>query len=183
MADLFISYAREDRTVAARLANRLQRAGFSVWWDRSLLAGDDIERVIDAEINNAKAVIVIWSANSAPSTWVRSVASAALAAKKLVPILVDEEMEIGSVHGRMVAGHVLHVGLVHVEVTDLAPVVAERKLLPEHDGVGVPRDVVQVGEQGAGRRCSVGINGLGRPGVKAQACDGQGGDKKAGNAG
>ncbi len=39
MSDIFISYAREDREIAGRLAGALEAAGWSVWWDSKLRAG------------------------------------------------------------------------------------------------------------------------------------------------
>ena len=39
MADVFISYARGDRSFAQAMATELAAAGFSVWWDRELSAG------------------------------------------------------------------------------------------------------------------------------------------------
>lgn len=39
MADIFISYANEDRDTAARLAAHLESAGWRVWWDRRIPAG------------------------------------------------------------------------------------------------------------------------------------------------
>ena len=39
MADAFISYAREDHDTAAKLAAVFEAAGWDVWWDREILAG------------------------------------------------------------------------------------------------------------------------------------------------
>ena len=39
MADVFISYASEDRNRVRPLAEALQSRGFNVWWDRSLPPG------------------------------------------------------------------------------------------------------------------------------------------------
>ncbi len=89
MANVFISYAREDLNFAEKLANRLSRTGLTIWWDRRLLAGDDIEAVIDEQIKSCDAVIVVWSSASLNSHWVKSEASAALALKKLVPVRSD----------------------------------------------------------------------------------------------
>jgi hypothetical protein len=36
-ADIFLSYARGDRQKAESLARALHDAGWSVWWDRSIL--------------------------------------------------------------------------------------------------------------------------------------------------
>ena len=61
MADVFISYAREDRPAAQLLARALEAGGRSVWWDREILPGKDFAELIGAELARAKAVVVIWS--------------------------------------------------------------------------------------------------------------------------
>ena len=43
MADIFVSYAAEDRDRAKKLANALQSSAWTVWWDRKLRAGVDFE--------------------------------------------------------------------------------------------------------------------------------------------
>ncbi len=49
MADVFISYAREDRQWVEQLARQLQAEGFSVWWDWDLLVGKRYRETIDTE--------------------------------------------------------------------------------------------------------------------------------------
>ena len=88
MADLFISYAREDRPTAALLAQRLEAGGRSVWWDREILPGKDFARLIAAELAQAKAVLVLWSPHSAESGWVRDEAREGLERGVLVPVLL-----------------------------------------------------------------------------------------------
>lgn len=89
MADVFISYASEDRPRIRPLAEALQERGFSVWWDRSLAAGHDYAAVIERELKNAKAVIVVWTQSSSVSTFVRDEAGRARDAGRLVPVLLD----------------------------------------------------------------------------------------------
>ena len=36
MADIFLSYKKEDRVIAQRLVAALRKAGKSVWWDDAL---------------------------------------------------------------------------------------------------------------------------------------------------
>lgn len=88
MADVFISYAREDRPFAARLAHALEAGGRSVWWDREILPGKDFTQLIGAELAQAKAVVVIWSPSSTQSGWVRDEAHEGLERGVLVPVLV-----------------------------------------------------------------------------------------------
>ena len=87
MADVFISYAREDRPFAARLAHALEAGGRTVWWDREVLPGKDFAQLISAELDQAKAVVVIWSPASTPSGWVRDEAQEGLERGVLVPVL------------------------------------------------------------------------------------------------
>lgn len=89
MADIFISYAREDRERAADLARALENRGWSVWWDRKIPPGKTFSQVIEAELEAAKCVIVLWSNNSVKSEWV--VNEAELAAKRgsLIPAIIE----------------------------------------------------------------------------------------------
>ena len=90
MADLFISYSRQDLDQIEKLAVALEAAGLSVWWDRRIRSGDSFDRVIEHAIADAKVVIVAWSRHSADSTWVRAEAGFALEHNKLVPVRLDE---------------------------------------------------------------------------------------------
>jgi tetratricopeptide (TPR) repeat protein len=89
MADVFISYASQDRDRVKPLAEALQSRRFDVWWDRSLAAGQDYADVIERELKAAKAVIVVWSNASASSTYVRDEAGRARDEGRLVPVMLD----------------------------------------------------------------------------------------------
>lgn len=89
MADIFISYASEDRGRVRPLAEALQERGFNVWWDRSLAAGQDYTAIIEKELKAAKAVIVVWTQSSTASTFVRDEAGRARDEGRLVPVLLD----------------------------------------------------------------------------------------------
>ncbi len=89
MADVFISYANENRDTARKLAASLEARGWSVWWDRKIQAGQTFDQVIERELETARCVIVLWSKESISSEWVKN--EAALAAERgvLVPALID----------------------------------------------------------------------------------------------
>jgi len=89
MADIFISYASEDRARVRPLAEALMERGFNVWWDRSLSAGQDYTAIIERELKNAKAVIVVWTESSSLSTFVRDEAGRARDEGRLVPVMFD----------------------------------------------------------------------------------------------
>jgi Tol biopolymer transport system component len=89
MADLFISYSREDQEVARRFAEGFERAGLSVWWDQSLNPGEAFDQVTEQALEQARAVIVLWSKNSVSSRWVRAEATQANADGRLVPVMVE----------------------------------------------------------------------------------------------
>lgn len=98
---MFLSHAREDRRVAARLVYVLAAGGRSVWWDREILPGRDFARLIGSALGQARAVVVIWSPASSCSGWVRDEAQEALRRGVLVPVLFNiDEPPIGyrSVH-------------------------------------------------------------------------------------
>ncbi len=89
MADVFISYANQDRESAHRLANALIAIGWSVWWDRKIIAGQSFDQVIERELETAKSVVVLWSEHSIASEWVKNEAAVALQRGVLVPASVE----------------------------------------------------------------------------------------------
>jgi hypothetical protein len=88
VSDVFVSYASEDRATAASVARLLADSGFSVWWDRNILAGQVYDDVIESELARAGCVVVLWSANSVGSEWVRNEAGVAADRGVLVPVLI-----------------------------------------------------------------------------------------------
>src|SRR5262245_36339247 len=90
MADVFLSYSSEDRPAAQAIAQALPARGRSVWWDRSIRAGEDFFDVIERQLDSAKCVVVLWSKASVASRWVRAEATEALKQGKLIPLLVNE---------------------------------------------------------------------------------------------
>jgi adenylate cyclase len=89
MADVFVSYARADEAVASRVAETLRGDGYDVWRDDELPAHRAYAEVIEERLKSAKAVIVLWSAESAKSQWVRAEADTARAAGTLVQASLD----------------------------------------------------------------------------------------------
>src|SRR5215475_4807104 len=89
MSDIFISYKREDRAIARKLANALESEGWSVWWDPKLRAGDDFDEVIAKVLDESRCVIVLWSQMSLKSKYVRAEAAEALEQEKLVPVAIE----------------------------------------------------------------------------------------------
>jgi tetratricopeptide (TPR) repeat protein len=77
LSDIFLSYGHSDVVTARRFAEGLERAGFSVWWDATLHSGDSFDAAIEAALRGARAVVVLWSAASVQSRWVRAEATLA----------------------------------------------------------------------------------------------------------
>ncbi len=94
MSDVFISYAREDRERAHAMAQALESRGLTVWWDRVIPAGRQFDEVIEQELDAARCAVVLWSADSAASKWVKAEAGEALQQDKLVPALLDTAVRL-----------------------------------------------------------------------------------------
>lgn len=94
--DVFISYARKNRPVAEQLAEGLNAGGLKVWWDSDLTAGSEFAAVIETKLLGAAVVIVLWSADSARSSFVRDESSRALKHDKLLPVRIEDiELPLG----------------------------------------------------------------------------------------
>jgi hypothetical protein len=87
--DIFLSYARTDRSRARIFAECLAEEGFNVWWDASLHSGETFDEVIERNLREAKAVVVLWSKASVASRWVRAEATLADRRNKLAPAIIE----------------------------------------------------------------------------------------------
>jgi hypothetical protein len=87
--DIFLSYARQDRSTARLFADGLVTEGFSVWWDASLRSGETFDEVIERNLRDARAVVVLWSPASVASRWVRAEATLADRRNKLAPAIIE----------------------------------------------------------------------------------------------
>jgi TolB-like protein/tetratricopeptide (TPR) repeat protein len=92
MAQVFLSYAREDREYAGRIARVLEQSGHSVWWDRRLDGGEEFSAEIEAALDAADVVLVAWSKESVKSRWVRDEAAVGGDSGTLVPVSIDGSM-------------------------------------------------------------------------------------------
>ena len=90
MADIFVSYSRTDRARVAPLVAALEAEGWSVWWDPAITPGQDFDSMIAAELDSARAVLVVWTPASVSSRWVRGEAREAADRGILVPVRFDE---------------------------------------------------------------------------------------------
>ena len=61
MSTIFLSYAREDKACAERLARVLEQARHEVWWDRHIGTGREFSAEIEAALEKAEIVLVVWS--------------------------------------------------------------------------------------------------------------------------
>jgi adenylate cyclase len=86
MADVFVSYSRADKARVAPLVAAIEAKGWSVWWDPAIDAGQQFDDQIDAELQAASAVLVVWTPTSVTSRWVRGEARDAAERGILVPV-------------------------------------------------------------------------------------------------
>lgn len=89
MADVFISYSQQDRPKVDQLAQRLSEVGVSVWYDQHIAGGKNFSHEIEEQLDQAQAVVVVWSAHSIRSMWVPDEAAVGRDRGILVPLSID----------------------------------------------------------------------------------------------
>src|SRR3954454_18836984 len=91
MSDVFVSYKAEDRPKAAPLVQALEADGLTVWWDTQIAAGSEWRQDIQQELDQARCVIVLWSARSVgpEGRFVRDEANRAQRRGTYLPVCID----------------------------------------------------------------------------------------------
>ena len=91
MSHIFISYKHEDEEFIAGLEENLESAGFTVWTDKELLAGDDWKEAIDEAIRNAFALLAVMTPEARKSEYVTYEWSFAWGIGiKIIPIMLEK---------------------------------------------------------------------------------------------
>jgi hypothetical protein len=89
MADVFLSYKREDRARVGLIAKTLETEGFSVWWDPEIPLGESYSASIRRELDQATSVVPVWSTQSVDSEWVQEEATLGKRRGAIVPCRID----------------------------------------------------------------------------------------------
>lgn len=88
--DIFVSYSRKDEEQVHPIVEALEKAGYSVFWDRHIRAGNAWETPLREKLRAARCVIVVWSERSVESQWVKIEASVARENGTMVPVCLDD---------------------------------------------------------------------------------------------
>lgn len=89
---LFVSYSRGDLERARPVIDLLEASGFDVWWDGRLEGGENYLQTTETALETAACVVVLWSATSTGSHWVRDEAQRGRERGCLVPLTIDGTM-------------------------------------------------------------------------------------------
>lgn len=85
----FLSYSRNDQPLALQVLAALQAAGLDVWWDGELRGGARYNEITEYKLENAYAVVTLWSQTSTHSHWVHDEAMCGRDRGCLVPASLD----------------------------------------------------------------------------------------------
>lgn len=90
MADVFVSYKKEDRDRIGPIVEALRQDGFEVWWDQDIEPGAPWDQTIAHQIESARCVVVVWSSLSITAPWVKEEAGLGKARGILVPVRIHD---------------------------------------------------------------------------------------------
>ena len=108
MTDIFISYAHKDREFADLLTRAFRAEGLSVWWDPTITFGKDFGKEIAKALKESAIVVTLWSTTSVESHWVLSETDEGVKRNILVPVLIEDEVEIPFEFRRLQAASLAH---------------------------------------------------------------------------
>jgi len=89
LADVFLSYAEQNRMDAQTIAAGLEQQGVSVWWDRDLETGEKYVQEIGNQLEGAACILVVWSRHALASKWVNFEAEEAIESDKLAQVRIE----------------------------------------------------------------------------------------------
>jgi hypothetical protein len=89
LADIFVSYSRLDQERVKPIVDRLGSLGYSVWWEPRERADAAFVDEVESELEQARAVLTLWSFNARNSSWVYAESAHALDAGKLAQARLD----------------------------------------------------------------------------------------------
>ena len=89
MADIFVSYKRENKEAVEGAVRALRGTGLSVWWDQDIAPDAPWEATIERELGQAKVVLVAWSRAAVSSENVKAEARHARTQGKLIQAFVE----------------------------------------------------------------------------------------------
>lgn len=90
MADIFVSSSRLDQDRVKPIVDRLGSLGYSVWLDRPVRKGHVSVDEISNQLDSARAVLTVWSANARNALWVHAESAYAFDANKLTVLRLDD---------------------------------------------------------------------------------------------
>jgi hypothetical protein len=71
--DVFLSHSNADKPRVKRLADRIAKAGFRVWFDgNSIAAGDDIVAAIERGLERTRVLVLCMTTSAFQSDWVQT---------------------------------------------------------------------------------------------------------------
>jgi hypothetical protein len=89
MSHVFISYSHEETRAATDLAKSLEQLRIPLWWDPKIRLGEPFSPAIMEALQQASAIIVLWSRSSVKSSWVIDEARIGAQRRVLLPVLLD----------------------------------------------------------------------------------------------
>jgi hypothetical protein len=94
--EIFLSYSREDTPKVELILRALQEKDWEVFYDRHIYSVTEWQKVLQHKLDEAYAVVVVWSRHSVTSEWVRREVAAGLAKGRLFPVVIERGIDLPS---------------------------------------------------------------------------------------